>query len=219
MATITGKLEDILGSNEGGSIDIALCGYGSQVPRANGSGLIAQPEEDDIEPDGDGTFNVEVTGNDLIAPAGTYYTVAVKNPNGDVIQVNAYIFLGNNIYDLDLIDPFDPSQPIPPLPPLIINQLLVIAWAAAVTVPGDVFTAFKITLGGNTTITIENMMPGNLYTFIIVQDATGGHTVTWPANAHNATLTDPAPNSTTVQTFVADVDGSLYAIGAGTWLP
>ena len=219
MATITGKLEDILGAVEDGSIEIALCGYGSQVPRANGSGLIAQPQDSEIVPSVDGTFTAELTGNDQIAPAGTYYTITVKNENGDVIQVNAYIFIGENIYDLDVTEPFDPTQPIPPLPPLIINQLLVLAWAAAITVPGDVFTAFKITLGGNTTITLQNMMPGNLYTFIIVQDATGGHTVTWPLNAHNATLTDPAPNSTTVQTFVADADGSLYAIGPGTWLP
>jgi hypothetical protein len=220
MATITGKLEDILGEAEGGSIEVALCGYGSQVPRANGQALISKPSA--AETGGtDGTFTQELTGNDEIVPAGTYYTITVKDKNGDIVQVNAYVFLGGGTYDLDVTDPFDPSQPTPPLPPLIINQLQIVVPTTGMIFDGDSgYTAFKTVLPGPVTAPVfQNMVPGNLYTFIIGMDGTGGWAFVWPANVHNAALVNPSPNGTTVQTFVANEDGSLWAIGPGAWLP
>ena len=40
-----------------------------------------------------------------------------------------------------------------------------------------------ITLTGNTTLTFSGGLSGRKYTLIIKQDATGGHTVTWPTDA------------------------------------
>jgi hypothetical protein len=221
MATLTGKLESILTEAvESGSIVIALCGYGPQVPRLQGQSLLARVTTQEIEAGSNGTFTAEVPGNDEIAPAGTYYTVTVKNDNGDVVQTNAYLFLDDQTYDLDSTEPFDPTQPIPPLPPLIINQLQILPPLADMVFDGSTYTAFKLTLPGNiSTVTIENMIPGNLYTFIIVQDATGNHLFPWPANVHNAPTVDPQANSTTIQTFVADENGELWAIGPSTYYP
>lgn len=218
MATVTGKLQDVLQAIEDGSVEIALCGYGGRVPRKNGVALYGSATSDEVDVKADGTFNLIVAGNDEIAPAGTYYTVTVKDNNGDVVQVNAYRFLGNTSYDLNLIDPYDPSQPPPPLPPVITNQLLILPATVPMNFPGDTYTTFKVTLPGDVPqTTISGMVPGNLYTFIIVQDGTGNHLFTWPPGVHNATRVCPTPNFTTVQTFVADDRSELWAIGPGTW--
>lgn len=221
MATITGTLAGILGEEAEGSIEIALCGYGSVVPRVNGRALFSVVTEPDSEVDGDGTFTATLFGNDQIVPAGTYYTVTVKNENGDIVQCNAYLILGSNTYDLNVTDPYDPSQPPPPLPPLIINQLQIVSPSGSMVFDGNSgYTAFKTTLPGDVlTPVVENMVPGNLYTFIIVQDGAGDHLFLWPANVHNGAYADPAPNATTVQTFVCDEAGQLYAIAGGTYYP
>ena len=83
---------------------------------------------------------------------------------------------------------------------------------------GTTYIGFKTTLTGNVTSSVaQNMKPGNLYTFIIVQDGVGGHSFAWPANLHNATSIDPLPNTTTIQTFVADENGALWPVGPGTY--
>jgi len=61
------------------------------------------------------------------------------------------------------------------------------------------------------------MVPGNLYTFIIQQNGTGGFTFAWPANVHNAVMVDPTASGGTIQTFVADESGDLWPIGPGTY--
>jgi hypothetical protein len=221
MAMITGKLEDILGNVEGGSVEIALCGYGNQVPRANGQALISKPFATDTA-GSDGTFTQELTGNDEIAPAGTYYTVTVKDKNGDIVQVNAYLFLGDTTYDLDVTDPFDPSQPTPPLPPLIINQLLILPFSATPDFPGDQYLSWAITLTGDvTSSSLSGIAMGNLYTFVIQQDSTGNRIFTWPLGVQNAMAVDPAPNSISIQTFIALASGigPLLPIGPGTYFP
>lgn len=222
MPTVTGTLDTILGSQaENGKVEVALCGYGSRVPRMNGVALAARVTEDDVTVDASGHFSFTVTGNEDIAPAGTYYTVTIKDDNGDIVQVNAYRFLNTPpTYDLNLIDPYDPNQPPPPLPPLITNLLLILPAADVMAFDGSKSTAFKTTLPGSVTnATFPNMASGQLYTFIIVQDATGGWNFVWPANVHNAARVCHDPNSTTVQTFVADEFGNLYAIAPGTYYP
>jgi hypothetical protein len=224
MATVTGKLQDVLTAVEDGSVEIALCGYGGRVPRQNGIALFGSTTSDDIDVQPDGTFTKTVAGNDTIAPAGTYYTVTVKDENGDVVQVNAYRFVGNTSYDLNITDPYDPNQDPPPLPPLITNLLQIVAIdGGAPRFDGQQYTAWKIVLtqdvGG---AYLTGLVPGNLYTFIIVQDGVGGHTFLWPsgpppANLHNPTMVSPTPNSTTVQTFICDESSDLWAIGPGTW--
>jgi hypothetical protein len=216
--TVTGKLAASADSAQvQGTVDVMLCGYGSQVPRVNGESLVARITTTGLPAAIDGTFEFECAGNDVIVPMGTYYTVTIRDENGDIAQVNAYRFIGSGSYDLTLIDPYDPNQPPPPLPPLITNLLLVVPWSATPDFPGDTYTAFRMTLDGDvTSSTASGTVQGNLYTYIIQQDGVGGHLFTWPANFINASPVNPNPNGITVQTFVMDV-ADLIPIGAATW--
>jgi hypothetical protein len=219
---INGSLQTIIGGHpEVGSVEVALCGYGSQIPRLNATGLAARVTDYSVDVASNGTFTFDVSGNDLIAPDGTYYTVTIKDDNGDVVQVNAYQFLSTQpSYDLDDTDPFDPSQTPPAkLPYLVLDLLLVVDYDPAAVFPGDDYTAWQITLTGD--IANPHFMPlvdGNLYTIIIIQDDAGGHAFDWPPSVNNATSVNQDPNGITIQTFVA-VNGNLYAIGAGTYWP
>lgn len=221
MPTVTGNLRSILNFDPDiGTVEVALCGYGSQVPRMNGQGFASRITDDSVEVAPDGSFEFEVTGNDEIEPAGTYYTVTFKDANGDIAQCNAYLFASTpDEYDLEEMNPFDPSQTIPPpLPPLILDLLLIVGYDPNADFPGDEYLSWQITLTGGCTPSFSNLVDGNLYTVIVIQDAVGGHPFNWPANVHNATAVDGDPNSITIQTFVA-VDGNLYPVGPATYYP
>ena len=221
MPTVTGTLQTIINDEaDEGSIEVALCGYGSQVPRLNGAGLGARVSDPSVDIGEDGTFSFTVVGNDKIQPPQTYYTVTVKNDNGDITQVNAYQFASTvNEYDLDQIVPFDPSQTIPPpVPPLVLDMLDIIDWSVPVF-DGSVYTAWQLTLLGDTIGAVfENLIDGNLYTTILIQDGVGGHSFEWPSNVVNATSVYQDPDSITIQTFVA-ITGTLYSISAATYYP
>jgi hypothetical protein len=221
MSTISGKAVDLLNVYAGsGFLDVALCGYGAQVPR--GPQGILPNGEDTLEIDEDGNFSFQVAGNDTILPPGTYYTITVRNGNGDIIQVNAYQFTDLEEYTLsgpNPAPPFDPSQQPPPgIPAPIQNLLLIIAYDPAAVFPGDTYTSWEMWLTGDCAPTFINLVDGNLYTVILYQDSVGGHQFFWPSNVFNAVPVDPDPASTTVQTFVA-IDGDLYPIGPGTYYP
>ena len=218
MVTVTGKLESAAnGTGVMGVIEVMLCGYGSWVPRVDGKAMVARIQESAIAVASDGTFSFQVDPNDTIVPENTYYTVTVKDDNGDIAQVNAYRFLSfPGTYDLNSIDPFNPNFPPPPLPPL--NLLLILPPSDNMIFDGATFTSFKTTLNQNVTHpTIQRMRPGNLYTFIIQENNVGGWTFAWPPGVSNATLVDPTANGGTVQTFVADETGALWPIGPGTY--
>ncbi len=222
MATVNGKLENVIsGEIEAGSVEVALCGYGSYLPRGGDGALYARPTSlpQQIPVAADGTFSFTVFGNDQIEPAGTYYTITIKDSNGDIVQCAAYLFLGGSNYDLDTTDPFDPTQPPPPLPPRVINQLLIVPPSATPDFPGDQYTAWGIQLNQDvTSSTLSNIVQGNLYTFIITQDATGGWKFTWPSLVLDPVPVNPTPGGATIQTFVAIANGGpLLPIAAGTW--
>jgi hypothetical protein len=225
MATITGNLQNALAGLIAGQVTVQLCGYGAMVPRNNGVALFGNPSTlpADIQVAAStGAFTFEVTGNDEIEPAGTYYTVTISDTNGDVVQINAYQFLGSGTYDLNLIDPFDPTLPLPPLPPLIVSQLLLVPYSATPNFPGDQYTAWDFTLNGDvTSSTLSGLMQGNLYTFIISQGASAGGTFKWPTGCLNTPTVDPAAGSTTIQTFIAlaNSGGPLLPIGPATYFP
>lgn len=219
MPIVTGRLSAAANDDEViGSLDVMLCGYGSQVPRVNGESLVAEITTESIPVAADGTFDFVVAGNDVIIPQGTYYAVSVRDANGDIAQVNAYRFLTSTLtYDLTLTDPYDPNQPPPPLPPLITNLLLVVPWSATMEFPGDTYRAYRTTLTGDvTSSTAPDTIQGNLYTFIIQQDTVGGHVFTWPPDCLNASPINPNPNGLTTQTFVMGL-ANLVAISAATW--
>ena len=64
---------------------------------------------------------------------------------------------------------------------------------------------------------VVNISPGQLYTFVFTQDATGNHNLTWPANCINGIPINPTPNSITVQNFVGMTGGLLYGNILGMW--
>jgi hypothetical protein len=223
MSHVTGKLATIMDNAvEPGSVVIALCGYSGQIPRytAGDGAFYARPTTFEVDVDDLGFFNALLPGNDTILPEGTYYTVTVKNSNGDAVQVNAYIFINSEDYDLSLTSPFDPTLSPSPLPPLIFDQLLTLPATDPMTFDGGSLTAFKTVLHTDVThTTFTNMVPGNLYTFIIVQDVTGGWEFSWGDNVHNGTMVKHDAFAQTIQTFVAEEDGHLYAVSAGAYYP
>lgn len=221
MSRIIGKLSKIIRTPDGvnlvaepGSVEFALCNYGSHNPRTNiGTSFGAVQQTITVNP-GDGAFALFLFGNDIIDPPNTYYTYTVKNENGDTLQCTAYFFLNGEDYDLDFAPPFDPSLPLPPVPGLIFNQLQVESPPAF---DAETALSFQTTLTQDETIVVNNAQPGNLYTFIIIQDAAGGHQVTWPANFYNATTANLDPNGITIQTFVVLDTNTWYPIAPATW--
>ena len=63
----------------------------------------------------------------------------------------------------------------------------------------------------------KNVRPGQLYVFVLVQDDTGGHTITWGASALNGARMDEEPDAITVQAFIATKDNTLQSITPATW--
>jgi len=220
MVTVSGILTTILNESDlpSATVEVALCGYGSQVPRLNGQALAARVTDGNVVVNNVGYFQFQVVPNDDIEPAGTYYTVTIKDDNGDIVQVNAYIFdSGTGTYDLNTIDPYDPNQPPPPLAPALADWFVVVPFSANPMFDLSQGLAFKYTLTGDSIGHIENGVPGNLYTFFIVQDSVGGHNFTWPEACHNATPINMDIFGVTIQTFVCDAIQELWAIGAGTY--
>jgi hypothetical protein len=222
MATVTGTAQALSGLlHEASTLQVALCGYGSQIPRVQGGALFGDLDETVPINATDGTFEFTVSGNDAISPAGTYYTVTMQDGNGDTIQVNAYQFIGDNDYDLNTIDPYDPNIAPPPLPYPILSQLLIIAFSPTPNFPGDQYHTWGFRLTGDvTSSSLSGIVAGNLYTFLITQDGTGGWAFTWPTLVQGESIVDPEPGSLTVQTFIAIANGGpLYPIGPGTYYP
>lgn len=204
---------------EPGTLEIALCGYGSQVPRIPSEASIAlitsSVQANPVTDPNAGSFEFALFSNYIIQPPGTYYTITVRDANGDIAQINAYEFDPGE-YELFNLTPFDPNLPPPPLPTPVTDQLLEVPYSETPDFPGDTYTSWMITLAGDASATFTNLVDGNLYTIIIVQDATGNHNFDWPDNVFNSTAIDNDPNSMTIQTFVA-VSEELYPIGAGTF--
>lgn len=89
--------------------------------------------------------------------------------------------------------------------PADLPAMATVAFSATPSFNGAVNNCFKLTLTGNVTVpTFINGVPGQLYTFILKQDATGGRTWNWPAGVNGGGTIDPTPNSTNTQVFVWD---------------
>lgn len=62
---------------------------------------------------------------------------------------------------------------------------------------------------------LTNIVPGQLYAFVLTQDSTGNHSVNWGGMARFQPVS-MAPNSTTVALFVG-TPGYLQWVGPATW--
>lgn len=107
--TLTATLQDFTGASESaGSLIIALCNFGSSIPRVAGTSILADCGPTQIEAVA-GVVTTPVWGNDQITPQGTYYCIEVANENGDVVQCNLYQFTGSGGVDLSTATPIDPN--------------------------------------------------------------------------------------------------------------
>lgn len=75
-------------------------------------------------------------------------------------------------------------------------------FTGAKTVNWDNGNNQKITLTGNSTLTLSNPVTGTWYQLRIVQDATGSRTVTWPANVKWMSGTTPTLTTTASRTDI-----------------
>jgi hypothetical protein len=82
--------------------------------------------------------------------------------------------------------------------PLVFDGLQAVCWFVRMT-------------SNITSPRVINISPGQMYTFVFTQDTHGNRLMIWPFNCINAAPIDPAPNTTTVQNFIGDRDGNLYA--------
>lgn len=217
--TLQAKLDQVTGDSDVlAALRITLCNFGTFIPHIIGTSTVAKGQYLAKQISSSSPASVKLWGNDVITPDTTFYCIEVIDSRGVVIQAGNYRLTGTGLLDLSNLLPFLSPSPPPILPPLIVNELLAVGAADNMNFPGDTFSSFVTVLPGDVTNpTISGMVPGNLYTFIIHQDATGGHRFFWPANVYNATAIDPEANSTTIQTFVADENGTLSAIAPGTW--
>lgn len=90
----------------------------------------------------------------------------------------------------------------------------VVADAATINLDVDAMNVFRTTLGGNRTITVSNATEGKWIEFQIVQDITGGRTLTWPANFQWASGAAPTLSTTP---NAADVVYGRYDGTAAVW--
>lgn len=63
----------------------------------------------------------------------------------------------------------------------VIEQIITASPSTPYAVDWAAGTLFEITLGQNTTFTFSNLAAGRSVTLVLIQDATGSRTVTWPA--------------------------------------
>lgn len=225
---------------------IALCGFGLTLPCIQGTSNLARVGPQDFYDDGTG-LSIELWGNDQIFPSGTYYAITLLDSDGNILQCGAYQFIGAQTIDLSnapQIYPVGPSSPnlIPVFtnPPgaelqtidgsiTIDGNLIVtgtISGGGLVIVPivagvaefdGSHGNSQSLTLTQNVTSTAANFIAGATIMTLVKQNATGGWTMTWPANFVNSPEVNPAPLGATAQIWMKDEAGKYYPFGGATW--
>jgi hypothetical protein len=106
--TLTATLDTIAGVAVGTTADqaklrIALCGFGSSLPRIAGTSIVAPGPTTLFSP---GTaFSTAIWGNDQITPAGTYYSIELLDGQDNVVQCGAYQLTGSGTFDLSSLTP------------------------------------------------------------------------------------------------------------------
>jgi hypothetical protein len=92
-------------------------------------------------------------------------------------------------------------------------DLLAVPFGASLTFDCSKANGFQVTLGGNvTSSTVVNASPGQIITFLIVQDGTGNRSFAWPTSMLGTSAVVGTPGITNVQQFIARNDGTLRPI-------
>lgn len=202
---------------------VMLCGYGQYTPGIAGTGFITKVSSTPTDiPYLGVALSIALFGNDVIAPANTFYVISVLDANKNVVQAVPYQFSGSFTGDLSTVAPYN-FVPVVPIAPTVTAGLVTVPYALIPTfdcslVSPSGLVTFEMTLTGNVTSSnITNVQAGQLVTFILIQDATGGRTFVYPAVVNNTTDINPAVSGITVQSFIARANGSLYPVGPATY--
>ena len=220
--TLTITLDDLQGNDIGSVanpafVEIALCGYGAQLPRIVGTSMLAKvgPGSQRIAYEG-APITVKLWGTDVITPAGTYYTITILDDDLNVLQSGAYEFVGSLSGDLS-----NQAQTFPSATSSVMGSEVTLQATATPTfdctlVNGPV--EFYLVLTENvTSSTLLTNFAGQIVLFRIQQNATGGFTFVWPTNVKNPGIIDSAANSTTSQAFFVAGNGNAYPLGPQTY--
>ena len=95
-------------------------------------------------------------------------------------------------------------------------NLVTLSDGATVNIDWEDGSVQTLTLGGNRTLEFDNPVTGGKYVLILKQDATGGRTVTWPANvkwtAGSAPVLSTGANDIDIFGFIYD-GTNWYGVG------
>lgn len=137
--TLNFSLVDFEGNQLGSATEpaylrVALCNFGSQLPRVPNTAVIAETVSWSVDIPYLGVAgSIKLWGNDQITPSTTYYAISVLDTNKNIIQTNLYVFTGVTTVDLSGATPINPPNP----PGLASLQYLPCTGA----VPGTFYTA------------------------------------------------------------------------------
>jgi hypothetical protein len=149
--TLTANLQDITGNHAGTTsnpavLRIALAGFGLTLPCIPGTSNVAQSGPEDFYDTGSG-IEVQLWGNDVLQPPGTYYAITVLDGAGNIVQTGAYRFTGTETIDLSNATQITPGPPPPPIPVLEVQYVAALPAApqpanTLYTAPGAVIEVY-----------------------------------------------------------------------------
>lgn len=84
-------------------ITFELANFGNSLPCVPGTGVISPTIITATAVSGEGS--VELWGNDVISPSGTYYVVTFISSSGNFIAKLPYQFVGTGSFDLSTLTP------------------------------------------------------------------------------------------------------------------
>jgi hypothetical protein len=149
----------------------------------------------------------QVFGNAELLPDGTFYQAQLfSGPNGTGSLLNTSTWVvGPSAPYAGTLYPSVLVLPVVSFVGTLIIPNTTVAFSATPAFAAGSFSAFFMTLTGNvTSSTISGMVKGQLVTFVITQDGTGGRTFSFPATVKGAFTINPAPGSTSIQSFIFD---------------
>jgi hypothetical protein len=122
LCTVTGNIRDILGDNvTTGTVHFLLTNLGiGNVPTVAGTSIIV-PLTTDVAVAADGSFSVQLQGNDTISPANTVYAVTYYAPGGQIGPI-LYAIVGAT-FNLNSAVPAAAMPPVAVFPQQAANEV------------------------------------------------------------------------------------------------
>lgn len=146
--------------------------------------------------------------------SGWWFNDPSGNPDGPNVWIDGGNQQSNGLIDLSPLNQaggFSSTQG-----GRLVHHVVDLSDAGTIVVDSSKGDVFRVTLGGNRTMGAPSLTrKGQIYTFIIVQDGTGGRTLLWNAIYHHAwSDTGNTLNKFSTICFVADETGQLRQMGA-----